>query len=127
MAEFYLVMCKDTNGEVFSWETQQKDASHASTVKFIADGNCEFEIHRVVAIDLEAGTSRDASEEIAQHIHWLSHENAEEMTEEVVAFCERHGFDTHKDPEPHELWDDPDHYYYSGRADHERAAYRGYF
>lgn len=127
MAEFYLIQCKDTKGEVFTWEASERDATHAATIQFIFEGNVSFDIHRVIEVDLEAGTARDVSDDIASHIHGLSHSKQEEVTAEVAAFCERYGYDTHKDPEPGELWDDLEHYFYSGRADHERQAYAGYF
>jgi hypothetical protein len=106
--KFYLILLAGSGGATCT-ETVLEHADLTETAATIADNYFPREIEAVVFIDLEAGTNRDASREVAEAASRLSFAKRDELTVQGERFLDRLGVGYYQQEPARPSDPDPDH------------------
>jgi len=99
MDKIYLIQAV-FNGTPFFYEIDVKNTTLEIITKDIIEGQYDVgPMDRVIEIDLEAGTAKDASELVAESVSQYSWRRDYEPASEAKAFLGRFGYDYYVTPE----------------------------
>ncbi|TXM69646.1 hypothetical protein [Methylobacterium sp. WL120] len=100
MKPFYMIQSL-FNSKPFIHETDiDDDNNREKLIEMLAQGQFDTGyFDKFYLVDVDAGTIKDVSQDIADALHVLSHANREEMTENVVQFVEKFDLDTYTQPD----------------------------